>query len=62
MVTAEEAPLIAEVFVRRHAATGNLCLLATLRSDGYPRVSPVEPRILDDHTVIVGMPQHPQVP
>jgi len=53
---AEEAPQIAEVFIRRHAATGNLCLLATLRSDGYPRISPVEPRIVDDHLVIVGMP------
>jgi len=52
----EEAPQIAEIFVRRHAATGNLCLLATLRSDGYPRISPVEPRIVDDHLVIVGMP------
>ncbi len=44
---AEEAPRIAEVFVRRHAATGNLCLLATLRSDGYPRISPIEPRIFE---------------
>ena len=53
---AEEAPQIAEVFIRRHAATGNLCLLATLRSDGYPRISPVEPRIVGDHLSIVGMP------
>ncbi|MGH8952895.1 MAG: pyridoxamine 5'-phosphate oxidase family protein [Acidimicrobiia bacterium] len=53
---AEEAPQIAEVFTRRHAATGNLCLLATLRSDGYPRISPVEPRIVGDHLSIVGMP------
>ncbi len=27
---AREAPRIAEVFVRRHTATGNLCLLATM--------------------------------
>lgn len=53
---AHEAPRIAEVFVRRHTATGNLCLLATLRSDGYPRISPIEPRIFDGHLVIVGMP------
>lgn len=54
---ATDAPQIAEVFVRRHAATGNLCLLATLRSDGSPRISPMEPRIFEDHLVIVGMPR-----
>ena len=53
---AEQAPHIAEIFVRRHAATANLCLLATLRSDGYPRISPIEPRILESELVIVGMP------
>jgi hypothetical protein len=53
---AEQAPRIAEVFVRRHRATGNLCLLATLRSDGYPRVSPIEPRIVEGQLVVVGMP------
>ncbi|MET1232687.1 MAG: pyridoxamine 5'-phosphate oxidase family protein [Candidatus Limnocylindrales bacterium] len=53
---AVEAPRIAEVFVRRHAATGNLCLLATLRSDGYPRISPMEPRIFEGQLVLVGMP------
>ncbi len=53
---AREAPGIAEVFVRRHKATGNLCFLATLRSDGAPRISPMEPRILDGHLVLVGMP------
>jgi Pyridoxamine 5'-phosphate oxidase len=53
---AEEAPRVVEVFMRRHAATGNLCLLATLRSDGHPRISPVEPRIFEDRLVIVGMP------
>jgi len=52
----EEAPRISEIFVRRHAATGNLCMLATLRADGYPRISPIEPRILDDELVVVGMP------
>lgn len=51
-----EAPRIADVFVRRHAAAGNLCLLATLRSDGYPRISPMEPRIFEEHLVLVGMP------
>ncbi len=52
----EEAPRIAEVFVRRHAATGNLCMLATIRSDGYPRISPMEPRIFEGRLVLVGMP------
>lgn len=52
----DEAPRIAEVFVRRHTATGNLCLLATLRSDGYPRISPMEPRIFEGQLLLVGMP------
>jgi hypothetical protein len=52
----EGAPRIATVFGRRHAATGNLCLLATLRSDGYPRISPIEPRIFEDELWLVGMP------
>lgn len=50
-----EAPNIAEIFVRRHTATHNLCMLATTRSDGYPRISPMEPRILEDQLVMVGM-------
>jgi len=53
---AAQAPSIAEVFVRRHSATGNLCLLATLRSDGSPRISPMEPRIFEDQLVMAGMP------
>jgi hypothetical protein len=53
---ADEAPGIAEIFRRRHAATGNLCMLATIRSDGYPRISPIEPNIFEEHLVIVGMP------
>lgn len=52
----EGAPRIAAIFSRRHAATGNLCLLATLRSDGYPRISPIEPRVFEDQMWIVGMP------
>jgi Pyridoxamine 5'-phosphate oxidase len=53
---AEEAPRISEVFLRRHAATGNLCMLATLRSDGYPRISPMEPRIFESRLLLIGMP------
>ncbi|WP_067693313.1 pyridoxamine 5'-phosphate oxidase family protein [Nocardia jejuensis] len=50
------APHIAEIFLRRHAATGNLCMLGTLRSDGFPRISPIEPRIFDGELVVAGMP------
>lgn len=53
---ADDAPHIAEIFIRRHSATGNLCMLATLRSDGYPRISPMEPGIFEDHLVLTGMP------
>jgi len=51
-----EAPRISEVFERRHKATGNLCFLATLRSDGYPRISPMEPGIFEGRLILVGMP------
>lgn len=50
------APRIAAVFTRRLAATNNLCMLATLRADGFPRISPVEPRIFEHQLVVMGMP------
>ncbi|ONI74920.1 pyridoxamine 5-phosphate oxidase [Actinosynnema sp. ALI-1.44] len=50
------APRIASVFSRRHTATGNLCMLATTRSDGSPRISPMEPRFFEDQLWLVGMP------
>jgi len=50
------APQVAAVFERRHRAAGKLCMLATVRADGSPRVSPVEPRIFADRLWIVGMP------
>jgi hypothetical protein len=50
------APRIAGIFRRRHAATGNLCLLGTLRPDGFPRISPMEPRIFEDRLWLIGMP------
>ncbi|GAA4791899.1 pyridoxamine 5'-phosphate oxidase family protein [Actinomycetospora chlora] len=53
---AAAAPRIAEVFVRRHRACGNLCMLGTLRPDGFPRISPMEPRFLEGDLWIVGMP------
>lgn len=52
----EAAPRIAAIFTRRHAATGNLCMLATLRSDGFPRISPMEPKVFEDQLWILGMP------
>ncbi|MEU8900070.1 pyridoxamine 5'-phosphate oxidase family protein [Nocardia sp. NPDC048505] len=51
-----EAPQIATVFDRRHRATGNLCMLATVRADGSPRISPIEPRVFDGMLVVAGMP------
>ena len=60
MATWEEfaaaAPRIAEVFVRRHTAAGKLCMLATLRADGFPRISPMEPRFFEGTLWVMGMP------
>ncbi|MDQ4119644.1 MAG: pyridoxamine 5'-phosphate oxidase family protein [Actinomycetota bacterium] len=50
------AKTIAEIFRRRHAATGNLCMLGTLRADGWPRVSPMEPRMFEGELWVGGMP------
>jgi len=52
----EAAPRISAIFVRRHAAAKNLCLLATTRSDGCPRISPLEPRLFEGELWLVGMP------
>lgn len=50
-----EAPTVAEVFRRRHSATGHLCLLGTLTKDGSPRISPIEPTLFEDELWLVGM-------
>jgi Pyridoxamine 5'-phosphate oxidase len=50
------APRIAAVFRRRHAATGHLCMLGTLRADGFPRISPMEPGFFEGNLWIGGMP------
>ena len=50
------APRIAAVFARRLARTGNLCMLGTLRPDGFPRISPMEPRAFEGQLWIGGMP------
>ncbi|MEV4157402.1 pyridoxamine 5'-phosphate oxidase family protein [Nocardia salmonicida] len=52
----EEAPSVAALFLRRHQATGKLCMLATLRADGSPRISPIEPVIFEGMLVLAGMP------
>ncbi|WP_067655627.1 pyridoxamine 5'-phosphate oxidase family protein [Nocardia harenae] len=53
----DEAPRVAGVFTRRHRATGNLCLLGTVRADGSPRISPIEPRVFEGLLVLAGMPR-----
>ncbi|MGW5923550.1 pyridoxamine 5'-phosphate oxidase family protein [Nocardia fluminea] len=52
----EEAPSIAALFQRRHQATDKLCMLGTVRGDGSPRISPIEPMIFEDMLVLAGMP------
>jgi hypothetical protein len=51
----QEAPETVAVLERRLAATG-LALLATLRSDGSPRISPLEPLVGDDRLWLGMMP------
>jgi Pyridoxamine 5'-phosphate oxidase len=51
----QEAPELAARARERFAATG-LCLVATLRSDGWPRISPVEPLIVDGRLYLGMMP------
>jgi hypothetical protein len=53
---AAQAPRIAAIFARRHSATGNLCFLGTVRPDGAPRISPMEPRFFEGELYLVGMP------
>ena len=52
----DAAPTVSAVFRRRHAAAGNLVMMATVRADGSPRISPVEPREFEGRLWIVGMP------
>jgi hypothetical protein len=48
---AKEAPEVAAVAERRLTATG-LAMLGTLRKDGFPRISPVEPLVDGDRLVL----------
>lgn len=52
---ASEAPETEVVFRRRLEATG-LGLMATIRADGSPRISPLEPLIGDDRVWLGMMP------
>ena len=47
----DEAPEIAAIAHARIAATG-LMIMATLRRDGFPRISPVEPTLADGELVL----------
>jgi hypothetical protein len=49
------APPIAAFASERFRATG-LCLVATLRSDGWPRISPMEVLRVGDHLYVGSMP------
>jgi hypothetical protein len=49
------APTIAAFVSDRIAKTG-LCLLGTTRSDGWPRVSPIEVSLIDDRLYVGSMP------
>ena len=44
----QSAPILAALGEERFQRTG-LVLIATLRKDGWPRISPVEPLIADGH-------------
>jgi hypothetical protein len=50
------APRIAEIFLRRYEAAHSLCMLGTLRVDGFPRISPMEPRFFEGQLWLAGMP------
>lgn len=52
----EEAPDLARQVRERFEATG-LCLVGTIRSDGWPRLSPLEPLILDGQLYLGMMPR-----
>jgi hypothetical protein len=53
---AAEAPELAGPGAARFDATG-LCLVGTLRRDGWPRISPVEPLIAHDNLYLGMMPR-----
>jgi hypothetical protein len=44
-------PELAEI-ARRRLNERHLCLVGTLRADGWPRITPVEPYVVDDELMI----------
>jgi hypothetical protein len=48
---AAAAPELAVLGVERFERTG-LCLVGTIKADGYPRISPVEPYIVDGELML----------
>lgn len=46
-----EAPQLAELFEERLTATG-ICLVGTIRADGWPRISPNEASIMDGELML----------
>jgi hypothetical protein len=48
------APEIARLGMARLAAK-RVAMLGTLRSDGSPRISPIEPHIVDGHVLVGAM-------
>lgn len=57
MATRDEFEKVAPAHLRGlqapHAATGKLCMPGTLRPDGFPRISPVEPGLFEGQLWIV---------
>ena len=53
---ARSAPVLAELGEERFERTG-LCLVGTLRRDGFPRISPVEPYVVHGELLLGMMPQ-----
>lgn len=51
-----EAPELATIALERFAATG-LTFVGTLRADGSPRISPMEPILFDGRLFVGSMPQ-----
>lgn len=53
---AAAAPHVSAIFARRHREADRLCFLGTLRADGFPRISPVEPCVFEEQLIIAGLP------
>jgi hypothetical protein len=54
-----EAPEIARLGRERLERAG-IALLGTLREDGYPRINPIEPHVVDGHLLFAAMARTPK--